>query len=64
MMLEHLGEHAAGAAVLKAIETYSPLGRSKLTLDLGGTTTAAELGTASTNAISGSLPLRTGSTPN
>ena len=51
MMLEHLGEHAAGASVLRAIETVLARGRSLLTLDMGGTATTTQLGTAISNQI-------------
>ena len=46
MMLEHLGENEAAAAVLTAIETILAKGRSTLTLDLGGPATTAQLGSA------------------
>lgn len=46
MMLEHLGEHAAGAAVLGR-------GGARLTPDLGGDGTTAELGAAVADAVRG-----------
>jgi tartrate dehydrogenase/decarboxylase / D-malate dehydrogenase len=58
MMLEHLGEHAAAAAVLKAIETVLARGRSTLTLDLGGTATTEQLGTAISTEIGATRPRR------
>ena len=52
MMLDPLGEHPAAAAVLTAIETILARGRSTLTLDLGGTATTEQLGTAISSAVS------------
>jgi tartrate dehydrogenase/decarboxylase/D-malate dehydrogenase len=52
MMLDHLGEHDAAAAILHSIEAILSRGRSFLTLDLGGTATTEQLGTAISNQIS------------
>ncbi|QII07281.1 tartrate dehydrogenase [Rhodococcoides fascians A25f] len=46
MMLEHLGEAQAGAAVLHAVETVLAKDKSALTADLGGNGTTASLGDA------------------
>lgn len=46
MMLEHLGEHAAAAAVLAAIESVLAAGGDVLTPDVGGTGTTESLGKA------------------
>jgi tartrate dehydrogenase/decarboxylase/D-malate dehydrogenase len=46
MMLEHLGETAAGAAVLAAIEAVLSAPEAPLTPDLGGKATTEELGAA------------------
>lgn len=46
MMLEHLGEHEAAAAVLAAVEEVVGRGGAGVTPDLGGTATTAELGAA------------------
>jgi tartrate dehydrogenase/decarboxylase / D-malate dehydrogenase len=62
MMLDHLGEHVAGAAVLKAVESVLARGRSMLTLDMGGTATTTQLGTAITNEIGAARPHRSRST--
>jgi tartrate dehydrogenase/decarboxylase/D-malate dehydrogenase len=53
MMLEHLGEAAAGAAVLAAIEQVLNAGpaHAPLTRDIGGTATTAELGQAIAAAV-------------
>ncbi len=51
MMLDHLGERDAAAAVLTAIESTLAAGEY-LTGDLGGTATTAELGTAIAEALS------------
>ncbi|MEV0083658.1 tartrate dehydrogenase [Saccharopolyspora sp. NPDC050642] len=53
MMLEHLGEHAAGAAVLRAVEDVLGRGGARLTPDLGGDGTTAELGAAVADAVRG-----------
>lgn len=50
MMLDHLGERAAGAAVLRAIEDVLGDG-TRLTPDLGGNGTTSELGTAVADAV-------------
>ena len=52
------GEHEAAAAVLTAIETILTKGRSTLTLDMGGTVTTAQLGTAISQERSASRPRR------
>lgn len=44
MMLEHLGEQAAAAAVLTAVETVLAEGGSALTPDMGGSGTTKSLG--------------------
>ncbi|WP_225728177.1 MULTISPECIES: tartrate dehydrogenase [unclassified Nocardia] len=46
MMLDHLGEHTAAAAVLAAIESVLARGGSALTPDMGGTGTTESLGKA------------------
>lgn len=46
MMLEHLGEVEAGAAVLQAAESVLARGGSSLTPDMGGTATTESLGSA------------------
>lgn len=46
LMLEHLGEPEAGAAVLDAIETVLAAGGSSLTPDMGGTGSTQSLGAA------------------
>ena len=52
MMLNHLGERAAGDAVLAAIETVLQAGKdAPLTPDLGGTATTVELGAAIAGAL-------------
>jgi tartrate dehydrogenase/decarboxylase/D-malate dehydrogenase len=53
MMLDHLGEKAAAAAVMAAIETV--LGGGARTPDLGGTASTAEVGDELVRAI-GSRP--------
>jgi tartrate dehydrogenase/decarboxylase/D-malate dehydrogenase len=51
MMLEHLGEPEAGAAVLHALESVLAAPERCLTPDLGGRATISELGRAIANAI-------------
>ncbi|MEV6843662.1 tartrate dehydrogenase [Actinoplanes sp. NPDC051411] len=51
MMLDHLGEHAAGAAVLAAVEDVVARGGDTLTPDLGGSGTTVGLGTAVADAV-------------
>jgi tartrate dehydrogenase/decarboxylase / D-malate dehydrogenase len=51
MMLEHLGEPAAGAAVLAAVEEVVARGGAGLTPDLGGTGSTSDLGTAIAEAV-------------
>ena len=53
MMLEHLGEAAAGAAVVAAIEAVLSEADAPLTPDLGGKATTAELGAAIAGAVAG-----------
>ena len=51
MMLEHLGENAAAAAVLAAIEAVLESPAAPLTPDLGGRATTQELGAAIAGAV-------------
>jgi tartrate dehydrogenase/decarboxylase / D-malate dehydrogenase len=51
MMLEHLGEHAAAASVMTAIEDVLARGGDTLTPDLGGSGTTAQVGTAVAAAV-------------
>ena len=51
MMLEHLGEPAAAAAVLTAVETVLARGGDTLTPDMGGTATTTTLGKAVADAV-------------
>ena len=51
MMLEHLGEHAAAATVMQAIEDVLGRGGNLLTPDLGGHGTTVPLGSAVADAI-------------
>ncbi|MER6899340.1 isocitrate/isopropylmalate family dehydrogenase, partial [Amycolatopsis sp. NPDC000740] len=51
MMLEHLGEPAAGAEVLRAIEDVLGRADAPRTPDLGGNATTADLGIAIADAI-------------
>ena len=55
MMLEHLGLHDAGAAVLAAIEDVLETGpeHAPLTRDIGGTAGTADLGRAIAGALAG-----------
>src|SRR6478736_5481072 len=53
MMLEHLGEPDAAAAVLAAVETVLARGGDTLTPDMGGTATTTTLGEAIANAVAG-----------
>lgn len=46
MMLEHLGEHDAAAAIMGAIERVLARGGTTLTPDMGGTASTTELGKA------------------
>jgi tartrate dehydrogenase/decarboxylase/D-malate dehydrogenase len=50
MMLDHLGEVEAGAAILKAIET-TLVDKSLCTRDVGGTANTSTAGKAITNAL-------------
>jgi tartrate dehydrogenase/decarboxylase/D-malate dehydrogenase len=52
MMLEHLGEPDAAAAVLAAVETVLARGGDALTPDMGGMATTATLGEAVADAVS------------
>jgi tartrate dehydrogenase/decarboxylase / D-malate dehydrogenase len=51
MMLDHLGEPAAAAAVLGAVETVLARGGDTLTPDMGGTCTTQTLGKAVADAV-------------
>jgi len=51
MMLEHLGEPDAAAAVLAAVETVLARGGDSLTPDMGGTATTETLGNAVAEAV-------------
>jgi tartrate dehydrogenase/decarboxylase / D-malate dehydrogenase len=51
MMLEHLGEKDAGAAVLSAAESVLAQGGKSLTPDMGGTGSTSSLGTAVCEAL-------------
>jgi len=51
MMLEHLGEKEAGAAVLRAVEKVLSSRDAPLTPDLGGSASTQELGTAIAQAL-------------
>jgi tartrate dehydrogenase/decarboxylase/D-malate dehydrogenase len=51
MMLDHLGQAAAGAAVVRAIETVLAAPNAPLTPDLGGTARTTELGAAIAAAV-------------
>jgi tartrate dehydrogenase/decarboxylase/D-malate dehydrogenase len=55
MMLEHLGEREAGAAVLAAIEDVVGAGGDALTPDLGGSGTTTGLGGAIADALRAAL---------
>ena len=51
MMLEHLGEPEAAAAITTAMETVLAQGQRALTPDMGGNATTAELGKAVASAL-------------
>jgi tartrate dehydrogenase/decarboxylase/D-malate dehydrogenase len=51
MMLEHLGEPEAAAAIMRAIETVLTAADAPLTPDLGGTATTDQLGAAIAAAL-------------
>ena len=51
MMLEHLDEPGAAAAVLSAVEIVLARGRDTLTPDMGGTATTQTLGKAVADAV-------------
>jgi tartrate dehydrogenase/decarboxylase/D-malate dehydrogenase len=51
MMLEHLGELEAGAAVVRALETVLAAPDRRLTPDLDGNATTIELGKAIASAL-------------
>ena len=53
MMLEHLGEPDAAAAVLSSVETVLARGGDIRTPDMGGTATTTTLGEAIANAVAG-----------
>ena len=52
MMLEHLGEPDAAAAILAAIEAVLARGGDALTPDMGGNATTEQLGNAVADAVS------------
>ncbi|MFE6488291.1 isocitrate/isopropylmalate family dehydrogenase, partial [Streptomyces sp. NPDC057757] len=62
MMLEHLGETAAAAGVIAAIESVLERQPEVLTPDLGGTATTEALGTAIARRITGTSRKEEGST--
>ena len=51
MMLEHLGEVAAAAAIMKAIETVLSAPDGARTPDLGGRASTTQLGAAIADAV-------------
>ena len=51
MMLDHLGEPEAGAAVVKAIETVLSESGAPLTPDMGGKANTQDLGKAIADAV-------------
>jgi len=51
MMLDHLGEGEAGAAIMAALESVLTSRRELLTPDLGGKATTAMLGEAVARAV-------------
>ncbi|MGI8541728.1 MAG: isocitrate/isopropylmalate family dehydrogenase, partial [Rubrobacteraceae bacterium] len=51
MMLDHLGEEKAGAAVMEAVETVLSSDEAPLTPDLGGKATTGDFGEAVVEAI-------------
>ena len=51
MMLEHLGEEAAGRAIVAAIETVLSNRGAPLTPDIGGKAKTSELGEAIASAV-------------
>lgn len=51
MMLDHLGEHEAAAAVMTAIEDVVSRGAATLTPDMGGNSDTVSLGTAIADSI-------------
>ena len=53
MMLDHLGEPEAAAAVLSSVETVLARGGDIRTPDMGGTATTTTLGEAIANAVAG-----------
>lgn len=56
MMLDHLGEHAAAADLLAAIESVLDGDPALLTPDLGGPGTTAGMGRAVAEALTGGVP--------
>ena len=56
----HLGEPAAAAAVLGAIETVLEQGGDTLTPDMGGSGTTVQLGAAITHAVTVTSPALAG----
>ena len=53
MMLDHLGEPEAAAAIMEAIETVLSSGDAPLTPDLGGTASTKEVGRAIAEVVAG-----------
>jgi tartrate dehydrogenase/decarboxylase/D-malate dehydrogenase len=53
MMLEHLGEPEAAAAILRGIETVLGSNNAPKTPDLGGSARTSDLGQAIADAIAG-----------
>tara|TARA_R110002074_G_C12525878_1_gene664515 strand:- start:1071 stop:2138 length:1068 start_codon:yes stop_codon:yes gene_type:complete len=53
MMLDHLGEPEAAAAIMEAIETVLSSGDAPLTPDLGGTASTKEVGCAIAEVVAG-----------
>ena len=51
MMLEHLGDKTAAAAIMSAIEDVLANGVGMLTADMGGTATTESLGKAVATAV-------------
>jgi tartrate dehydrogenase/decarboxylase/D-malate dehydrogenase len=51
MMLEHLGEGAAAAAIMQAIESVLSVPDGARTPDLGGRARTTQLGTAIADAV-------------
>ncbi len=58
MMLEHLGEIEAAAAVMTAVEDVLAVGGNTLTPDMGGSATTVSLGEAVTRQFETNTSLR------